>query len=160
MEGAAEEAVQVAKLEYQIYLDHSPESIRKIEEILRILHEQNQETPFTEKRMAKEVVLWGAYTGEVMRKLHAAHWEKDSELGGKSSFPIVFEERRQETFPVRWVHKRIVNGPDDNVWVKFQISILSDPESFEELYMNNTSESGSVEEPPQETHSENSIISN
>lgn len=133
MSRSAEEAVSIAREKYQTELDLSPESIQSIEQILDILHEEYQESEFSKDRMALEVIHWGAYTGEVIKKIHATHWEKDSKIAGKNSYPLVFENEKRETFPVSWVHKRIVNGIEDNIWHKFQVFILADQESFDKF---------------------------
>ena len=136
MNSASKGAIMVAEKDYQIELDESPESIEHVEKILGLLHDQHKETPFAKNKIAKAVIQWGAYTGEVIKNIHPAHWEKDSEVGGKNSYPLVFEEEKRETFPVGWVHKRIVNGPDDNIWVKFQILIMLDQNDLEILDIN------------------------
>ncbi len=41
--------------------------------------------------------LWGAYIGEVMKRIHPAHWVRDSEVAGKNAFPIVDEDRSEES---------------------------------------------------------------
>ena len=61
--------------------------------------------------------------GEVIRRVRPCRWAVDSRVGGEGSFPVVYENG-DESYPVRWCYKRIVNGEEDNVWHKFTLSVL------------------------------------
>jgi hypothetical protein len=79
----ASEAVKDAQKENHITLDYSPESIKRVEQILGKLHEQYAKQPssISVRGMA---AAYGAYIGEVIRKSEPdVHWEKDDPEIGK-----------------------------------------------------------------------------
>jgi hypothetical protein len=116
-------AVEEAHNTYGVVLDFTPDSVKRVEEILGKLHDQHSATPMEHPRLVKESLKWGGYIGEVIRRDQPSHWELDSKIAGKGSMPIVLErEQREECFPVGWCYKRIVSGPEDNVWHKFLFS--------------------------------------
>ena len=122
MKDAAAEAVGVAKAKHGVTLDYSPRSVEAVEAILAKLHEEHREAPFSLAREKEEGWRWGAYVGEVILRLTPGHWEMDHVAAGKGSFPV--RVARGDSFPIGWCRKRIVNGPEDNVWHKFQILYL------------------------------------
>lgn len=120
----AEAAVGAARNDFGITLDYGPDSVQKVEELLSRESGRYQRGEMSEQDLVRSSMQWGAYIGEVIRRLKPSHWEIDSTIGGDGSFPIVFDEERHETFPIRWCYKRIKNGPEDNVWHKFSLLIL------------------------------------
>jgi hypothetical protein len=70
---------------------------------------------------------WGAYIGEVIRRLEGGHWEKDSDVAGPDTYPI--HHGQGQSFVVGWCGKRILNGAEDNVWHKFQVVVLGEGNS-------------------------------
>jgi hypothetical protein len=127
MEGVAAEAVEVARTRYNTSLDYSPESVALLEaNILQPLHEQHRKETFPLAREKDEAWRWGAYVGEVILRLTAGHWEVDHVAGGPRSYPVVVG--RGASFPMGWCRKRILNGPEDNVWHKLQILYLNQGE--------------------------------
>ena len=117
MEQRAAEAVHRAENAMNLTLDYSPGSLPKVEKILTKLNIQHMEKPFSDERLRGESMLWGAYVGEVLRRHKGGHWEPDSEAAGEGSFPLHWEGH--ESFPCAWCYKRIANGPEDNVWLKY-----------------------------------------
>ncbi len=124
MKQAAQEAVHTARTAYGLTLDYSPKSVEAVEAILAKLHEEHKGSPFPLAREKEEGWRWGAYVGEVILRLSPGHWEADHPAGGKGSFPV--RVARGDSFPIGWCRKRIVNGPEDNVWHKFQILYLKE----------------------------------
>ena len=124
MESRAKQAVLDAKSEYAANLDYSPASVETVESILAQLHQQHIENPISEAELIRHALKWGGYIGEVIKQVHTAEWQIDSEVGGEGSLPIVYEDN-SESFPVRWCYKRIVNGEEDNVWHKFTVFVLN-----------------------------------
>jgi hypothetical protein len=115
----AEEAVRIADQRYGIKLDYSPASIERVEEILGKLHDQ-----YVKQRPAAgaggTAERFGAYVGEVIRRSEpGARWERDHPVAGKDSLPLHWGGG--ESFPLGWCYRRIVNGPEDNVWFKYVI---------------------------------------
>jgi|SRR5580693_5340792 hypothetical protein len=65
---------------------------------------------------------YGAYIGEVIRRSEpGAKWEPDDSVGGEKSYPIIGGPGHGHSYPMARCYHRIVNGPEDNVWVKFRV---------------------------------------
>jgi hypothetical protein len=119
----AEHAVEEAARHYDVTLEYNPASVEKVEEILDKIHEKHGRKPLSEPDLVKESLMWGAYIGEVIKKIRPCRWALNSRAGGNGSLPIVFGNR-DETFPVRWCFKRLTNGQEDNVWHKFRAFVV------------------------------------
>jgi hypothetical protein len=115
-------AERIAKESYGIRLDYSPASIERVEEILASIHNDFRKTGSTDglKGIALE---FGAYTVTVI-EMHfgPAVWKRDHPEFGKDSFPLHWQG--STIFPFGWCEKRIMDGPGDNVWTKFQELVL------------------------------------
>jgi hypothetical protein len=135
MQSRAQLAVNDAKIEFNADLDYSPDSIETVDSILAQIHNAHVATPLSDAELNRSALKWGGYLGEVIKRVRAAEWRLNSDVGGEASLPIVYEDN-SESFPVRWCYKRIVNGDEDNVWHKFTILVtnrdsdLGDPISF------------------------------
>lgn len=125
----AAQAVEAAAREYGLDFDFSGDSVERVEEILDRIHQRHLAKPLDDRDLTRESLCWGAYVGEVIRRIKPAHWELDSEHSGPGSLPIVYDGGDGQSFPVRWCAKRIKNGDEDNVWHKFQLFVLQDGES-------------------------------
>lgn len=112
MKHRAEDAVATAKKEHQQTLDYSPASVPLVEQILLQLHRRHQDTPLDNDELTQESTKWGAYLGEVIKKLHPSEWALDSDSGGPWSLPLVDRASGSELFPVRWCREWIERGPD------------------------------------------------
>jgi hypothetical protein len=119
MASLSAQAVKRAGSSYGVNLDYSPDSVKEVEKILATKYELQKTHPMTETEKADAANLWGAYIGEVMKRMHPAHWTRDSTAAGKDALPIVFNDSGEESYPCTWVYHRLVNGDEDNVWVKF-----------------------------------------
>jgi hypothetical protein len=117
----AAEAVKDAEAKDHINLDYSVDSIKEVEEILGHLHEQYLKDPssISPKGLGSA---YGAYIGEVIRRSESgAKWERDDAVGGEKSYPIIWGPGHGHSYPMAWCYHRIVNGPEDNVWIKFRV---------------------------------------
>ncbi len=115
----AAEAVKDAEKENHIKLDYSVQSIEQVEAVLSKIHEQysKDKSSIAVNGLA---MAYGAYIGEVIKRTEPdAKWERDHPVAGEKSYPIHW--RGGESFPCGWCFKRITNGPEDNVWHKYQI---------------------------------------
>jgi len=113
----ANEAVKDAEQQDHTKLDYSVESIQKVEQILSGLHAQWVKDPssVSEKGLGSA---YGAYIGEVIRRSEpGAHWQRDDEMGEKS-YPIIWGTNH--SYPMAWCYHRILNGDEDNVWLKYR----------------------------------------
>ena len=125
MQVVAKEAVRRARAEHQVDLDFAPDSIERLEGMLRSIHESYLKNLLSEKELSLQSIRWGAYIGEMMKRVRAGKWRRDSENLGKGTMPVVFDSDN-EAFPCSWVYKRIADGPEDNIVFKFQF--FSDPQ--------------------------------
>jgi hypothetical protein len=115
----ADEAVKLGRDNGVAALDYSPDSIERAEQLLAKLHDEYRSARPASgtKGLAMAV---GAYVGECIRRANpGSHWEQDHPVAGERSHPLHW--RGGESFPIAWCYKRIVEGPDDNVWAKYQI---------------------------------------
>ena len=132
LRAVAAEAVEVARTQYNTSLDYSPESVALLESnILQRLHEEHVREAFPLAREKDEAWRWGAYVGEVILRLTPGHWEVDHVAGGPRSYPVVVA--RGASFPMGWCRKRILNGPENNVWQKLQILYLNEGTPLDEI---------------------------
>jgi hypothetical protein len=119
MASLSAQTVERARSGYGVTLDYSPNSIKEVEKLLAAKYELQKTHPMTEKELADAADLWGAYIGEVIKRIRPAHWARDSEIAGKGALPIVYEDNSGESYPCAWVYHRLKNGEEDNVWIKF-----------------------------------------
>ena len=118
MEGYARAAVQLAKSEFHLKLDFSPESADALDDILV----QVGESPDTDLEF--EVRLWGSYLGEVLRRRYAGSWEMTDYPGEmpegsrKTNGPVLVptvEVRGSRLFPLIKVYRRLTLGDEDDL---------------------------------------------
>jgi hypothetical protein len=128
MQVIAKEAVNTARKGFKVDLDFSPSSIDRLEEMLGKIHERHLQKPLNEKELAVHSIRWGAYIGEVLRRVRPGKWYRDSEKVGPGTIPFIYDSGEQ-AFPRSWVYKRIVDGEFDNVATKFRL--FSDPAFIE-----------------------------
>ena len=120
----ASEAVKDARQGNHVNLDFSSESIEKVEQMLGNLHDLyiKNASSISVNGLASA---YGAYIGEVIRRAEpGARWERDDKVGGEKSYPIIWGQGSGHSYPMAWCYRRIVDGPEDNVWLKY--SILKD----------------------------------
>lgn len=114
-------ALQAAKT-MGIGLDFSHASVQRVEEALGNIHAEYNRTKSTEGLFGLAAE-FGAYVITVIeRNTEPGVWEKDHSAMGPNSLPFTW--RGATLFPVGWCHKRIIDGPADNVWVKYQQFVL------------------------------------
>jgi hypothetical protein len=101
-----------------IRLDYSAESIKTVDHILGKLHDQYMKAPSSISVRGLSAA-YGAYVGEVIRRTEPnVHWLRDDDLGEKI-YPLVWD--KAHVYPMSWCQKRIENGDEDNVWMKYTI---------------------------------------
>lgn len=122
MASLAAQARQRADSEFRTSLDYTPDSVEHVEKILDKLHQAFASGELSGEQVETEAMAWGAYVGEVIRRLKGGHWSRDHEVGGPNSFPLRWETH--DSFPCGWCFKRIHDGELDSIWYKFQILVL------------------------------------
>jgi hypothetical protein len=120
----ADEAVHRARTEFGITLDFSADSVAAVEEALGKLHARRAPGEMSDARLNREAMTWGAYVGEVIRRLKGGRWDKDHPAAGPDSYPIDYDG--DQSFPVGWCGRRILDGDQDNVLHKFRILAMGE----------------------------------
>lgn len=115
MKRLAAAARLAAKKEYRLDLTHDRASISDLEnEIMQDLHHNQLITPYPEEELTELSRLWGAYVGEILRRVRAGIWQSRSRHGDRRPMPFVID-RNHEVFPCSWVYRRIKHGPEYSV---------------------------------------------
>jgi hypothetical protein len=114
----ANEAVQYATGHGKT-LDFTPDSVKVVESLLGELHESRAKRELSDRDLNIRALQFGAYIGEVIRRKYNGSWGSDHPVAGPKSFPIRFNEH--DSFPVGWCGKRMLNGDEDNIWIKFKM---------------------------------------
>jgi hypothetical protein len=127
MAALAETAVEGAR-DAGLSLDGSRESIQQVEELLAHFHGQiaGETIDGVEPPTAEEIEdgskAYGAYIGEVLRRSSGGEWVLDSENAYPGEGAVVALVRgNNRIFPIDKVKKRLLYGPEDNVWYYFQM---------------------------------------
>jgi hypothetical protein len=123
MPAMAADAVKFAA-DRGLTLDYSADSVRTVESLLGKLHDEHVDRPMSSEEIQRHAFQFGGYIGEILRRKYAGTWAKDHPVVGPSTFPINWNGG--SSFPVGWCGKRILNGDEDNVWIKFQTVISKD----------------------------------
>ena len=115
----ASEAVQDAKTQNNVQLNYSVESIKAVDKILGQIHDAYVKDPKSVSVTGLGSA-YGAYVGEVIRRSESgAKWERDDPVGGEKSYPLIWGAGH--SYPLGWCQKRIINGDEDSVWVKYSV---------------------------------------
>jgi hypothetical protein len=127
MAAYAEDAVDHAKRN-GVVLDYTMASVKDVETLLGVLYAAAprgvlarllKRGPSTED-VATAAKMYGGYVGEVIRRTRGGEWVLDTEISPGQTV-ISLRDGEWRTFPPAKVHKRLVNGPEDNVWHYFQV---------------------------------------
>lgn len=114
-------ALEVGKI-FEMELDFSDESIKKVEKILSEIHEEYKRTK-NDEGLNGIAIQFGFYIMEVIKRNHGKAWvERNHQSFGENSFPFYWNGAT--LFPIGWCQKRIFDGNDDNVWIKYQIVVI------------------------------------
>lgn len=110
----AQIAIKTARTKWDLALDFTPESLKKVEAVLAQLHDAlktatPEERP-TDKQIEGASIIWGVYVGEVIRRHYGGRWEISKPDG-----VLQLTVNTASLFPVRKVQKRLMDGPGDNV---------------------------------------------
>jgi hypothetical protein len=123
----AEVAVEHAQQSFQTKLDYSPESLRLVEEILGKLHSTVPKGFFslmlgrkaTPEQVSRMATAYGAYIGEVTRSRWGGEWSMKSALYAEPT--LTLRVHGEEIYPPGKAYKRLINGPEDNVWHYYHV---------------------------------------
>jgi hypothetical protein len=110
----AHDAVDIAARNFGIALDWSEASVRQVEEILNRLHDEMANAQPSEDAVWAFAKAFGSYVGEVIRRRHGGTWGMIRME--EQSFPGLEQTGGALCWPWSKAHKRLVHGPEDNVW--------------------------------------------
>lgn len=98
-----------------IQLDFSRESVERVDEILEVYHQHLSEYSGEEgaNTLWDLAVHFGVYLGETMLRLRLR--EQGYEWYISDGLPVLQKDERNQMSPISKVHKRILNGTEDNV---------------------------------------------
>ncbi|MDE6619566.1 MAG: hypothetical protein K2K74_03570 [Lachnospiraceae bacterium] len=118
----AERAVAYAK-QNDIILDYTEQSIEKVEEILAAYHENldSYDGDDGASTLWNIAVHFGIYLGETLLRIHLG--EKGFAWDINEGTPALKKENN-EIYPVSKAHKRILNGPEDDVRSFCKVAIM------------------------------------
>lgn len=126
MQAYSEDAVELARERFKVNLDFSEDSLKQVEEILAILHNAlpKGKAKLIKRGPSKEDIIqmakiWAGYVGEVMRRRWGGEWTLESAAHGEGV--ITLRVSGTEIYPVAKVYKRLVEGPEENIWHYYQI---------------------------------------
>jgi hypothetical protein len=121
MQELAPLAVEDAKSKRHLALDYSPGSIEIAEAALGQIHDEVSAGRMSPEDGQTLAVRYGAYVGETIRRKWGGQWARDHQVAGLGSFPL--RVGKHEVFPIAWCAKRVKNGPEDNIWHKYLLTI-------------------------------------
>jgi hypothetical protein len=115
MKVLAMDAVTRAKEEYRIQLTYDRSCVADLErKILNDLHNNHLIETLSVEQLASESQLWGAYLGEVLRRIRPGVWREKSKGTERRAMPFTYGVRG-EVFPCDWVLRRIKHGEKFNL---------------------------------------------
>ncbi|WP_126419525.1 hypothetical protein [Asticcacaulis excentricus] len=127
MSAYSADAVEYAQERFGVDLDFSADSVARLENLLVTLHKSLpkgriqklfKKSPTDEEIRLMSKVL-GAYLGEVIRRNKGGEWASNEQF---DALGLYFGDDKW-VFPVAKVHKRLMNGEEDNVFSFYQIAM-------------------------------------
>jgi hypothetical protein len=115
------DAVDLAARNFGVTLDWSESSVRQVEHMLGRLHDEMASAQPPEEAVSTFAKAFGSYVGEVLRRHHGGEWGAVS-MGGQS-FPGLRQSGGGLCWPWGKAHKRLVDGPEDNVWHYYSVLV-------------------------------------
>jgi len=115
-------AKEIAREGFAKKLDYTPQSVHEVEVILGVLHEDYVGSG-SDEGLYGVALEFGSYLAKVI-ELHFGpiQWTRDHPDFVKDSLPLTW--RGGAIFPVSWCLKRIIDGPSEDIWSKFQVLVL------------------------------------
>jgi hypothetical protein len=115
-------AEQIARDNFGIALDYSIASIQQVESILAAFHNEYVRTR-SEDGLQGIALEFAAYIVTVIENhFGAGDWQRDHATIGTDTFP--FQWRGSTIFPYGWCFNRIIDGPEDDIWIKFNTLVV------------------------------------
>lgn len=126
MDAYSQDAVDFARERFKINLDFSENSLEQVESMLSDMHTALPRGLFAKLRnrpsdnqiwdMAK---MWGGYIGEVIRRCWGGEWRTSTPID--PGIVITLHVLGHDIYPPAKAHKRMINGPEDNIWHYYMV---------------------------------------
>ena len=133
MSDEAEVAVEVAAVRYGVRLDYTEGSVQAVEALLDrvararrkgLLGRLFRRGP-TDKDLWAHALVFGAYLGEVMRRMWGGEWQAPRPEIGEEY--VTFNYGETYVWPTAKAYKRLLNGDEDNVWFYYRVLKAESP---------------------------------
>jgi hypothetical protein len=108
------DAVDFAKIHFNIKLDFSDSSIKDIENILANLHERLKIDKPKEEDIYRVAKIFGSYLGEVYIKNHGGQWGIINS-GNKDNYVGILANNGSLFWSWGRAYNRLINGSEDNI---------------------------------------------
>ncbi|MBP2655177.1 MAG: hypothetical protein H6Q73_2746 [Firmicutes bacterium] len=112
--GYALDAVDVTKQNFNKHLDFSEESIKDVEACLDILSKTREKYKPSDEETLIMAKTYAGYIGQVIKLRWGGDWKDEKDYSFDNGPALKVKETH--LFLVSKVYRRIVNGPEDNVW--------------------------------------------
>ncbi len=113
------ELVEFARVELNLKLDFSDDSIASIEEVASALHADLRRERGALRDIDTLVQMLGSYVGEVYRRNHGGQWGYAA-TNGRRVLAIKAKTGNTLMWPVERIKQRIRGGGSNNVWAYYQ----------------------------------------
>lgn len=125
----SQDAVDMAKSNFGEELDFSERSVQIVERCLKQLHETVPRGLFgklfgrgpSPEEIETVAKMFGAYVGEVFKRHHGGEWIVDESTSSSGSAIAMEHTSGGRFFPTAKIFMRLTNGPEDNVWIFYQV---------------------------------------
>ncbi|GLR70439.1 hypothetical protein [Agaribacter marinus] len=113
MKDSAKDAVSTAKVEFDIQLDYSPESIQNVDSAILSFLEKYAHVALEDKAVFTICNIFGAYVGEVYKSISDGHWIYDV---SESDAPSIYMKLNDLTFAFAGVcFEKLVRNQDISI---------------------------------------------
>lgn len=127
----AEDAVNMARVNFGATLDYSEASIETVEACLAKLYDTRPKGLFgklfrrgpTADEIQTAALLFGGYIGELFWRHHGGEWLLASVPGSAEPIVTLPSAGGTQIWPTAKVYKRLIHGPGDDVWAYYAVII-------------------------------------
>jgi hypothetical protein len=127
MERMAEQAAMDAWTRAHVRVHIGIHSLPEFERYLGLLSQSPQFQSLSPKDKQAEAIVGGAFVGEAIRRTHGGTWLAKGDVPDvpdEGVFYPAFKVQGWTIWPVTWCLKRLVNGPEDNIYKKYEFFVL------------------------------------
>ena len=124
----AEDAINMARMNFGVTLDYSEASIETVEACLAKLYDTRSKSLlrklFRRGPTADEIraaMMFGGYIGEVFRRHHGGAWLLAPAPGAAEPVVTLQSASGSQLWPTAKVYQRLLHGPEDDVWAYYWV---------------------------------------